>query len=222
MNHLKTILAVNIAKTIFFNFKIFPIKIAYKLPVLIGYHTKFISLAGQVKIESEIKLGMIRFGFSNVGIVDKKYTRTLIELNGTLIFKGTANIGNGSKISVGEKGYLTIGNNFFISASTTIICFESITLGDNVAISWDVIIMDTDFHETANTVTNEINQLTKPIKPGNNTWVGMRAILLKGTSVPANTIIGAGSLLNRIYTIQENTILAGNPATLKSSHRRKV
>lgn len=200
----------------------FPLNQAFKMPVYIGYHTKFVSLKGDIHIESILKPGMIRFGFGNVGIVDKRYTRTLIELNGTIIFKCTANFGYGSKISVGKKGILKVGERFDISANSTIICFESITFEDDVLFSWDILVMDTDFHETINTITNEINHCTtKPIYLGSNTWVGARSILLKGTEVPANTIIGAGSILNKKYDIRENCLLAGIPVCIKKENIKR-
>ncbi len=217
-----TLKNLNLIKTIYFNLRMLPLKQAIKIPVFIGYHTKFISLKGKIQIGTKVKPGMIRFGFGYVGIIDKKYTRTLIEINGMLVFLGKAYIGQGSKISIGESGMLKIGKRFHVSANSTIICFNSVNIGDDVLFSWDILIMDTDFHPTTNLVTNEINnKITRPIVLGNNTWVGTRCLLLKGTNVPNNTIIGAGSLLNKVYEIEENTLLAGNPATVRTRNIRK-
>lgn len=200
----------------------FPLRIAIKFPVFIAYHTKFVSLKGNIQIEGPSKSGIVRFGFGDVGIVDRIYTRTLIELNGTIIFKGKAFFGYGSKISVGEKGILNIGERYYITANSTIICFDSISFGDDVLFSWEILVMDTDFHPTINTLTDEKNyNITKPIILGSNTWVGTRVILLKGTKVPPNTIIGAGSLLNKNYKIEENCLLAGNPAFIKKKNIKR-
>lgn len=65
-------------KTIYFNLKMFTIEQAPRIPVFIGYNTIFISLKGKIKIESTLKTGMVRFGFGSVGIVDKRFTRTLL------------------------------------------------------------------------------------------------------------------------------------------------
>jgi len=220
--NLQILKTLNPIKTIYFNFKMFSLKEAIKFPVFIGYHTKFISLKGSIKIENPINIGMIRIGFGHVGIFDKRYVRTLIELNGKILFKGKALIIAGSKISVGEMGCLTLGNYFKLSPNSTIICFDSVTLGDYVRCSWDSLIMDTDFHETSNTKTEEINtNYSKPISLGDNTWVGVRCLLLKGTSVPANTIIGANSFLNKKYDIEENCLIAGNPAILKKRNVKR-
>lgn len=201
----------------------FSIKEAIKFPVFIGYDTKFVSLKGDIEINGILKPGMIRFGFGHVGIFDKRYVRTLIELKGKIIFKGEALFIHGSKISVGEKGCLILGNYFKLSPNSAIICFDSVTLGDYVRCSWDSLIMDTDFHETSNTKTEEINtNNSKPISLGDNTWVGVRCLLLKGTAVPANTIIGANSFLNKKYDIEQNCLIAGNPAILKKRNVKRI
>lgn len=215
--------SLNPIKTLYFNLKMLPLKEAIKFPIFIGYHTKLVSLKGNVKIDAPIKHGMIRFGFGHVGIFDKRYTRTLIELKGKLVFKGEAVFIGGSKISVGENGCCIIGNKFKLSANAAIICFDSVTFGDYVRCSWDSLIMDTDFHETTNTKTKEVNEnFSKPITLGGNTWVGIRCLLLKGTSVPANTIIGANSFLNKKYDVEENCLIAGNPAILKKKNIRRI
>lgn len=213
---------VSLVKTIYFNFKMFPLRLALKFPVFIGHYTKFVSLRGGIHINSVESTGMIRFGFGDVGIIDKKNVRTIIELNGIAIFGGIANFGSGSRISIGEKGVLKIGNRFNISANSTIICFDSIVLENDVLFSWDILMMDTDFHETINTITKKINSgITRPIKIGANTWIGTRCVILKGTVIPANTIVGAGSLLNKKYDILENCLLAGNPAIVKAQNIAK-
>lgn len=213
---------ISILKTIYFNFKMLPFSQAKILPIFIAKHSKFISLKGAITIDCALETGMIKFGFSDVGIVDKKYNRTLIEINGKIVFKGSAIFGNGSKISVGKNGILQIGNKFCISANSTIICFDSVVFGDNVLFSWEVLVMDTDFHETVNTINNEIkDKITSPINIGNNVWIGMRSTLLKGTTLPDNIIIGANSLLNKPYQVPNNVLLAGNPAILKKTNIRK-
>ncbi len=214
---------LNLIKTIYFNLRMLPFKQALKMPLFIAYHTKFISLKGRITIKADIKPGMIRFGFGTVGVIDKKYTRTLIEINGIIEFDKKANFGYGSKISIGENGILKVGNNFVISANSTIICFNSITIGEDVLFSWEILVMDTDFHQTLNTIQNKVNlNISKPITIGKNSWVGLRCLILKGTCIPANTIVGAGSLLNKNYEIEENTLLAGNPAVPKKKNLSKI
>ena len=43
-----------------------------------------------------------------------------------------------------------------------------------------------------------------------NVWIGEKAIVLKGSKIGKNSIIGAGSVVNGV--VPENVVFAGNPA----------
>lgn len=117
-------------------------------------------------------------------------------------------------IIVGKKGELIIGNNVGMS-STAIVCHEKIEIGDNVKLGGNVVIYDTDFHsldfrERMNRESDIEGTRTKPVKIGNNVFVGAHSTILKGVTIGDNAIIGACSLVSR--NIPSNEIWAGNPA----------
>jgi acetyltransferase-like isoleucine patch superfamily enzyme len=98
---------------------------------------------------------------------------------------------------------LIIGNNCGFSG-TVIGCFESIKIGNNVRCGANTLITDSDWHtDDARTGMN------KPIVIEDNVWLGVNAIVLKGVTVGANSIIGAGSIVTK--NIPEGVIAAGNP-----------
>jgi len=151
---------------------------------------------------------MIKIGFGDVGIFDKKNSRSILELSGKIIFNGNANIGHGSKISVGKDGILNIGNNFNITAETSIVCFKNITFGENCLISWDNLFMDTDLHKIMNENDEIINEPEKIII-GKNVWIGCRCVILKGSEIQDGNIIGANSTVaNKLEN--KNCIYIGN------------
>ena len=197
-------------KTILFNFHYLPFKMALKFPILISSKVVFIALKGKLVLQAPLHFGMIKIGFGDVGIFDKKKSRSIWELNGKIIFNGTANIGHGSKISVGAEGILEIGNNFEISAESSIVAFKKIVIGNDCLISWDVLILDTDFHKILD-FNNNILNAPKEIVLGNKVWVGARSLILKGSNIPSNAIIAAASVVNNILPT-ENTIYGGSPA----------
>jgi carbonic anhydrase/acetyltransferase-like protein (isoleucine patch superfamily) len=47
---------------------------------------------------------------------------------------------------------------------------------------------------------------------GNNTLIGMGAILMNGAQVGANCIVGAGALIGEKKTVPDNTLVVGSPA----------
>ena len=126
------------------------------------------------------------------------------------MFMGNANIGHGSKIAV--DGELIIGNNFAITAESAIVCTNKITIKNDCLISWDVLIMDTDYHK----ILDENGSRTNPpseILIGNKVWIGCRTIVLKGSKIPDGSVLGASTLLARVLE-ETNCIYGGNPAKL--------
>lgn len=53
-------------------------------------------------------------------------------------------------------------------------------------------------------------EMTKPIKIGNDVWVGGGAIILPGVTVGDGSTVGAGSVVTR--DVEPYTVVAGNPA----------
>jgi acetyltransferase-like isoleucine patch superfamily enzyme len=196
-------------RTIWFNFHYLPLNQAIKLPVFISRKVRLIKAKGSLEINGPIETGMIKIGYGFVGIFDKRGSKSLWEVTGKVIFNGIANIGHGSKISVA--GILEIGKNFVITAESSIVASKSVKIGDDCMFSWEILVLDTDYHKIF--LDGRIINEPKEIVIGNKCWIGCRTTLLKGSEIPENTIVGAGSLVNKELK-QGNGIYAGNPATL--------
>jgi carbonic anhydrase/acetyltransferase-like protein (isoleucine patch superfamily) len=197
-------------KTLYFNFHYFPAAIAIECPILISNNLFLKEMAGSIRIESDsVFFGMIHIGYGDVGIFDAKGSRSIWEVTGTVIFKGRADIGHGSKLSVSKTGTLIFGENFCITAQSSIIATTEIRFGNNCLVSWDVLIMDTDFHPIKDKIGTVLNA-SQPILIGDKVWIGCRNLILKGSVIPNNAIIGAGSILSKQLDT-ENAIYAGNP-----------
>lgn len=166
------------------------------LPVFIFKHTKLSSMSGSIVLPVHCKTGMIKIGIHGVGIIDNTYERTIWQCKGKVIFKGTANIGSGTKFSINKGGSLTLGDKFCITGRSTIICSKNVTFGNECLLSWDILIMDTDFHNIY-TIEDLLMNSPKPILIGNHVWIGCRNTILKGVSIADNVIVAAGSLLTK-------------------------
>lgn len=212
---LKFLLEIGWFKTIFFNLKYFPLPIAIRIPIIVSRHVRLRCTKGGIELKW-IKTGCIRLGFDSVGIFDNRKSRSIWEVsNGTVEFCGSANFGNGFKICVHNGGVLTIGDKFRMTAESTIICYNRISFGSGCLLSWDILVMDTDFHSIYNLESNnQINQ-TKKIICGNNVWIGCRSLILKGSRIPDGVVIAAGSTIsNRLSAA--NTIYASLGKVLRS------
>lgn len=112
-----------------------------------------------------------------------------------------------------ERAKIRIGNNVGIS-SACIRAKNSITIGDNVKIGGDCILIDTDAHSLdyairRNPNVDSPNAHSQPIVIGDDVLIGTRCIILKGVTIGARSVIGAGSVVTK--SIPEDCIAAGNP-----------
>jgi len=125
-----------------------------------------------------------------------------------LILDGNAKIGLGSSLSVGENATFEMGASTYICSGAHIRVAKKVSIGSNCAISWNVTILDSDFHEY------EIDGITQPnsseVKIGNNVWIGNNVLILKGVTIGDNAIVAAGSVV--VKDIQEGCAVGGNPA----------
>ena len=136
-------------------------------------------------------------------------------------------VGNNSLVECGifferEQASVKIGDRTFIGASTSLVCADSITVGDDVLISWGCTIIDHNSHSTVwserkddvvKWIKGEKDWSTVPVSGVRidcKAWVGFNSIILKGLTVGEGAIIGAGSVVTK--DVAPYTIVAGNPA----------
>ena len=111
-------------------------------------------------------------------------------------------------------GKVSIGSGCGISGST-IYAMKEITIGDNVLIGGNCKIIDNDFHPLPASL--RVDQKTEDIKKraimiGDGCFIGANSIILKGTTLGKNCVVGAGSVVSGSFP--DNVIIAGNPAKI--------
>lgn len=199
-----------IPKTIYFNLRYLPFKQGWKLPIWITNDTLIDIRGGRIMISSPIKTAMIRIGFHTVPVIKPK-DRTVLRIrkNALLIFHGTAHIGKGTIIAVNNSGVMELGENFAVSASSQFNCYKHIVIGENVQFSWDCLIMDSDTHDITD-INGSITNYPKEIFIGNKVLIFCRTMILKGSYISDNCVVGAQSLIaGKKY--EPNSLIAGNP-----------
>lgn len=87
-------------------------------------------------------------------------------------------------------------------------------MGKDVLISWDTLLMDTDFHYVSKVgeIDDTVNE--KEIIIGNHVWIGCRATVLKGAALSDNCVVAAGSVVTKSFK-ETSALIAGNPAAIK-------
>ena len=111
---------------------------------------------------------------------------------------------------------LKIGNNVGMS-STRLWIHESARIGNNVKIGGCVLITDTDAHPMDYMARRSSNEGTKsaPVVIEDDVWVGAHCIILKGVTIGARSVIGAGSVVTK--SIPADCVAAGNPCRVIKS-----
>jgi acetyltransferase-like isoleucine patch superfamily enzyme len=141
---------------------------------------------------------------------------------------GEVKIGNGCLILGNialetENSRVIIGNNVNLGGGTLMDCVCNITIEDDVLISYGCLIQDSDNHstryslrknDTADWMNNHYHNWDitpkKPVKLLQGSWIGARAIILKGVTIGKGSVVAAGSIVTK--DVPDWTIVGGNPA----------
>lgn len=191
---LKLLFEIDWLKTLRFNLHYFPLKQAVRIPAYVFWHTSFVEMGGSIHLNCPVQTGMMRIGPHTIGIKDRK-TRTLWQVRGGVEIDGSIHLGRGCRICVEEKALLKIGDHLHVTGETTIVCKQSITFGNDCLLSWDVMVMDTDFHHILSN-GKEVNE-PRPITIGNHVWIGMGTTILKGVRICDDVVVSANSNITK-------------------------
>lgn len=209
---------LSIPKSFYVSLKLFPLKEAIKLPCLVRFNTHIVDLKGKIRVKNgRVKPFMFNFGFGNIGVFDKKFERSILQINGIIEIEDKVCFGQGCRLCVTDQAIVHIGAGFVNTATMTLICANSIFISKQVTISWNVLIMDTDWHNTIDTINNTVGCCSRPIYIGDKAWIGARSIILKGSYLPYGSIVGAGAVVTKQYK-EKNICIAGNPAVVVKKH----
>lgn len=193
------LLKLNILKSIFIQFKVKPNNWRRISVLFYGKSSFSIHSAAVINISGKFIFNDGRQKFEPfVGFL-KMEKKSRLNINGSF------SIYAGGHIILAENATLTLGSGY-INRHVKIRCFNSINIGENVAISENVTIWDSDVHE----VVREGYVNTAPINIGNHVWIGSNVIILKGVNIGDNSIISAGSVVSK--DVPANCLAAGNPA----------
>ncbi len=114
-----------------------------------------------------------------------------------------------------------LGNDVIINMNCTFVDNKPIRIGDRVLIASNVQIYTSshpvlpqerlvpDWKERGTTF---FRTYARPVEIKNNVWIGGGCILLPGVTIGENSVIGAGSVVNR--SIPPNCVAVGNPCQI--------
>ena len=111
------------------------------------------------------------------------------------------NCDNGKNIHVGDY--------FLANYNVTILDIREVKIGDNVMIAPNTLIT------TVNHPLNPMGRrkhlgVAKPVKIGNDVWIGANVVILPGVTIGNNVVVAAGAVVTK--DIQDNVLVGGIPA----------
>ncbi len=137
----------------------------------------------------------------------------------------------GELIVYPPEGRITVGDWTFIGDHSRIWSAVGITIGNRVAISYNVSIHDFNAHPLDPKRRHEHMKTTllagyprrspdvasSPVVIGDDVWIGFNSIVLKGVAIGDRSIVAAGSVV--VDSIPPDVLAAGNPARVVRSIR---
>ncbi len=113
----------------------------------------------------------------------------------------------------GPGAFIDIGPGCQLSGSSLTARSTRIILGRQVLVAPNCIIVDSDFHApwpAQRRADDSGHERDRAVIIDDFAWIGMGSVILKGVSIGAGAIVGAGSVVRQ--DVPANTIALGNPA----------
>ena len=202
--------------TVWFNFKQFPYQQAKTLPVVFykgAYAT--ISQGGKLILTDDFwsNKGKVYVGTPTL---DFEYQCERTHLNiagGELKLHGKFELRRGCLLEV--KGVAEVGNLVRFAPRCRVRVHNQITIGNDVGISHESQIFDTNFHYMEPVGKEGFYPISRHVSIGSHVWVSNRCTLLPGTILPDYTVVASNSLVNKDFSyLKPNSLIGGLPAKL--------
>ena len=109
-----------------------------------------------------------------------------------------------------DYGYQThVGARTFINFGVVLLDVATIRIGDDVQVGPNVQFL-TPTHPVEAEPRRAKWEAARPIRVGDNVWLGGGVIIAPGVSIGENTVVGAGAVVVR--DLPANVVAVGNPA----------
>lgn len=128
------------------------------------------------------------------------------------------------------RAQITMGERVYLGGGTKLLCADKIRFGNDILIAWGCTFMDHDPYPSDPRQRREIVQAklsrlrqgdkdwdapqqtaeSAAVSIGNDVWIGMNCVILKGVSIGEGAVVGACSVVSE--DVEPWTVVMGNPA----------
>lgn len=146
--------------------------------------------------------------------------RVILKNKGKIILGNNVNLNSYPDGDLYKTGLITylpdskiiIGNNCNLNG-TMIHSNISVKIGNHCMFGPGTKIIDNDSHRISIDISERRKPpVRKPIEIGDNVWVGMNSLILKGVKINDNSVVAAYSVVTK--DVPKNVLIAGNPAKI--------
>ncbi|CAK6476280.1 2,3,4,5-tetrahydropyridine-2,6-dicarboxylate N-acetyltransferase [Peribacillus frigoritolerans] len=138
------------------------------------------------------------FSFTLLNLISP-FTELEIGKNAKMHFGKMIRVRSGSKLRVRKGAEMQIGRNTFLNHGCIFTAHERISIGENVQFGPNVLIYDHDHDYKQKHGLKDLLYKTTPVKIGDNVWIGANTVILRGTKIGNNCVVGAGSIIKGDY-----------------------
>jgi len=102
-----------------------------------------------------------------------------------------------------------VGDNFLANYHVTILDCREVYIGDHVMIGPNTLIATVN-HPLYPSGRRRHLGIAKPVRIGNDVWIGGNAVILPGVTIGNNCVVAAGAVVTK--DVPDNSLVAGVPA----------
>lgn len=114
-----------------------------------------------------------------------------------LKLSGLPSVRKDLSVMIGKAGEVRIGKGCFFNNHCSINCEEAVSIGDNCLFGEGVKIYDSDHRfRNPNLLIKDQGNKCASVTIGNNCWLGSNVIVLKGTTIGSNSVVGGGCVVS--------------------------
>ncbi len=104
---------------------------------------------------------------------------------------------------------IRVGDNFLANYHVTILDVAAVEIGNNVMVGPNTLISTVNHPLTPMARRHHLG-VAKPVKIGNDVWLGGNVTILPGVSIGNNVVVAAGAVVTK--DVPDNTLVGGVPA----------
>jgi len=144
------------------------------------------------------------FGFFLINILFKEVFGINRGFKGMINF--TSRVTHPQKLTIFGENKKKVYFSFATSGSCYFQCNNGIEIGGGTIFAYGVRLISSNHDK--NNINNQV--VTRPLKIGENVWLGANVIVLPGVEIGKNSIVGAGAVVTKSFP--PNSVVVGNPA----------